>query len=150
MTSGGSVRLRFLDDGDGSGKLVARAKANGFAGEGGAYFSTHRLEQFAASLEEFPLNGRRSIAGGFYDRSGALEQELLSLVAYQIDAQGHIGVRVRLSTELWPSTRAESQHSVALEIRTTYERLRQFSHAILQLIHGHAEEAVLEGDEFPT
>ncbi len=67
----GYLRLRFYDDGDGTGKLVARAEANGFAGEGGAYFDKGEIERFATNLGAFPLPGRTAIAGGFFSRSGA-------------------------------------------------------------------------------
>jgi hypothetical protein len=53
-----SLRLRFHDDGDGTGKLLAQAEANGFAGTSGAYFDKQRLSDFARALEAFPLVGR--------------------------------------------------------------------------------------------
>ncbi len=142
------LRLQFYDDGDGTGKLVAWAEGHGFAGESGAYFDKLAVEAFATKLEAFPLVGRPSIVGGFYskERPGDIEQELLSIECYPIDAQGHLALRVRLATELWPPARAESRHAVALEILTTYEPLRQFSHALLALLRGHLEEAVLEGE----
>jgi hypothetical protein len=37
------LRIRFLDDKDGSGKLLVRAQADGFSGESGAYFNVDDL-----------------------------------------------------------------------------------------------------------
>ena len=144
----GSLRLWFHDDGDGTGELIARAEAHGFSGESGAHFDKQSLESFAMKLEAFPLVGRPSIASGFWDRArhGEMGQENLAIECYAVDAQGHLGLRVRLATELWPPARAESQHTVALEMRTTYEPLRRFSRAIVALLRGDAEEAILEGE----
>ncbi len=146
--SGGSLRLRFVDEGDGSGRLVAHAEANGFSGEGGAYFATRALETFAVSLGAFPLIGRPSIAGGFWSKTspGQLEQEHLALAFYAVNARGHIGVHVKLANELWPPARAQSQHVVSLEMITLYEPLGCFSRAFLELLKGKVEEAVLEGE----
>ncbi|HSQ65144.1 MAG TPA: hypothetical protein VLM85_18110 [Polyangiaceae bacterium] len=148
MTAGGCLRLRFYDDGDGTGKLVARAEANGFGGEGGAYFDKREVEDFATKLGAFPLPERTAIAGGFYskERPGELGQVHLAIDCYPIDAKGHLGLRVRMSTERWAATRPDSQHSVALEILTTYAPLRRFSHALVALLRGDAEEAILEGE----
>jgi hypothetical protein len=142
------LRLRFHDDGDGTGKLVAHAEANGFAGTSGAYFDKQRLSDFAQALEAFPLVGRPSLIGGFFDRDrpGRIEQEHLTIECYPVDVTGHLGLRLRLATELWAPARPESQHVAALEILTTYEPLRQFSHALLALLRGDTEEISLEGE----
>jgi hypothetical protein len=47
--------LRFSNDGDGTGELHARAEADGFAGESGAYFHTSELEEFANTVGTFLL-----------------------------------------------------------------------------------------------
>lgn len=147
---GNYLRLRFEDDTDGTGKLIARAQANGFSGEGAAHFSVTQLEEFAAALLEFPLptDPWPSIAGGFWDRSnrGRLDQEHLAITAYQIDKRGRIGIQVRMSTEVWKGTRAESQMVAKVEIVTNYEPLAQFSRALSALVRGAANEAVLEGE----
>lgn len=143
-----ALLLRFLDDDDGTGKLVARAEAHGFSGEGGAYFGKQQLEEFATELASFPLAGRPSIAGGFFakDGSGRLDQELLAIECYAVDAQGRLGIQVRIASEVWPSTRPDSRHSVALEMITSYEALRHFSRNFSALVHGVVDEAVLEAE----
>lgn len=146
--SGGRLRLCFFDDNDGTGRLLARAEANGFAGSGGAYFDTLTLEAFAVNLGEFPLSGRTSISSGFLGKTQpeALEQEQLTISCYPVDAHGHIGVHVRLATELRPPARPESKHVVALEMLTTYAPLGRFSKALVALVNGRVEEVVLEGE----
>jgi hypothetical protein len=45
--SDGFLRLRFYDDGDGIGELIALAKSGNFSGTGRAYFSIDEIEKFA-------------------------------------------------------------------------------------------------------
>lgn len=61
--------------------------------------------------------------------------------------RGHIGVQVRLSSELWPGMRPDSHMAVKTEIVTTYEPLVQFSRELMALVRGPASEAVLLGEE---
>jgi hypothetical protein len=95
-----SLRLRFLNDGDGTGKLLAWAEADGFAGQGGAYFNIEVLEEFAGALQVFPFpldDSRLSIAGGFSSKGDpeGLSQEHLGISVYPADAQrGYIGIQV--------------------------------------------------------
>ena len=70
--------LRFANDYNGSGRLSATARANGFAGEGEAYFDIEALREFGRALDMFPLPDRElSIQGGAWSRfkAGVLEQE---------------------------------------------------------------------------
>ncbi|MFZ0136584.1 MAG: hypothetical protein WAK89_05980, partial [Candidatus Sulfotelmatobacter sp.] len=135
------LRLRFETDGDGTGKLTAGARYCGFAGSGGAWFSISRIDEYAGAIAEFPLpaNKKLLLAGGFW-KEGKLSQEHLALEVCQIDSQGHIGIQVRISSELWPGLRPESQRVARFEIVTTYERLRQFSKDLRELAHGKVEE----------
>jgi hypothetical protein len=100
------LRVRFLDDGDGTGKLMAQAAADGFSGEGAADFNVEVLKEFADALRVFPLpleDARRSIASGFLSEEdlGKLEQEHLGISAYPADAnRGYIGIQVRMATPL--------------------------------------------------
>jgi len=146
----GFLRLRFEDDGDGTGKLFAEARIGGFAGGSAAYFGIERLREFAGAIAEFPLPDRTrcSIAGGFFSkhRRGHLEQEHLSIEVYPVDRRGHIGVQVRMATELWPGTRTDSQKSAKLEIITTYEPIAKFSKDLVGLLSGSVKEATLEGE----
>lgn len=145
------LRLRFEDDGDGTGRLVARAEADGFAGEGGAYFNIGEIEDFAKALSAFPLpndDKRRSIAGGFWsqEQRGKLEQEHLGISVYLADARrGYIGVQVRVATEIWKGSRPESRKQAIIEVVTTYEPLRKFSEDLVAVLRGSVKEATLEG-----
>jgi hypothetical protein len=142
--------LRFRNDFDGTGKLLAEVRAAGFSGNGGAYFNIDRIVEFAETLATYPLpEAPICIAGGFSkkDVSGQIEEELLALKVYPIDGRGHIGIQVRLSSELWRGMRPESQMAVKTEIVNTYEPLAQFSRELKALVRGSLTEAVLLGEE---
>lgn len=143
------LRLRFDDDDDGTGKLLARAEAEGFAGEGGAYFNVSELEDFAKAIGVFPLpsqDKRLSISGGFGSNEHQLEQEHLGITVYPADAQrGYIGIQVRMATEIWRETRPDSKKMAIVEVVTTYEPLSRFSKDLIALLHGKIKEALLQG-----
>src|SRR5579862_5210927 len=102
---GNHLRLWFGNDGGGSGKLFAQVEADGFSGEGAAYFTVKELEDFAAALQVFPIppeDSRRSISGGFrrVEDPNRLEQEHLGISVYSAQPQrGYVGVQVRIETE---------------------------------------------------
>jgi hypothetical protein len=145
---GNYLRLRFFDDGDGTGKLVARAEADSFSGESGAYFNVEALEEFAKALQIFPLppeDHRRSISGGFGNDLDA--QEHLGISVYLVNPQrGHVGIQVRMATEVWPDTRPKSKKQAVVEVLTTYEPLAKFSKDLLSVLGGSLKEAVIEGE----
>jgi hypothetical protein len=149
---GNYLRLRFLNDGDGTGKLTARAEADRFSGEGAAYFNIEQLEEFADSLGVFPFpleDARRSISGGFSgkEKPHKLEQEHLGISVYSADAhRGYIGIQVRMATEVWPQTRPESKKQAVVEIITTCEPLSKFSRDLRSVLRGALDEALLEGE----
>jgi len=142
------LRLQFQDEEDGTGKLLARAEADGFAGEAGAYFGVDELEAFAGAIAAYPLpsDSRPCIAGGFLNGQGELTQEHVSMTVFAVDARGHLCVRVCMATEVWGQTRFEPRHSAKIEILTTYEPLAQFSRALVALVRGAVDEALLEGE----
>ena len=150
MNNQGKLTLRFDDDSDGTGKLLADASANGFAGKGGAYFSIPHIEEFADSLVAFPLPETNfpEIAGGFgkRDAPNELAQEHLSIAVYPVDGRGHLGIQIRIATELWDGEREKSQHAVKLEFLTGYEAIAKFSKNLKALVVGQIEEAILESE----
>jgi hypothetical protein len=144
------LRLTFQNDGDGTGKLSAEAESGGFAGKSGAYFDIARVQNFACAIGELPLpdSDRCVLISGFGSKEipGKLEQEHVGIEMYPIDSRGHIGVQVRLSTEVWPDTRPKSHKAAKFEIVTTYQALADFSRDLSALMSGTANEAVLLGE----
>jgi hypothetical protein len=149
---GNYLRLRFLDDGDGTGKLMAWAAADGFSGESGAYFNVEELEEFAEALQVFPLppdDHRRSIASGFGGKENhvTLEREHLGISVYLANPQrGYVGIQVRMATAVWPDLRPESKKQAVIEILATYEPVSKSSRDLLSILRGSLKEAVIEGE----
>src|SRR5690349_5843571 len=112
----GWLKLEFQDDNDGTGKLIAAVEAGGFAGRGGAWFGIPQIEEFADLITAYPLPSKKcSLAGGFWkERGHELDQEHLGIDIYPIGPRGHIGVQVRIASELWEASRPESQMMVKL------------------------------------
>ena len=144
----GFLRLIFIDDSDGTGKLCAEAVAEGFSGRRRAYFDLEVLKRFAGVISEYPLPDRRrcQINSGFLSKGeqGKLQQEHLGIDVYPIDGRGHIGVQIRLATQLWQGSRTDSQKTAKLEVITTYEPLRKFSADLLALLNGNIDEVRLD------
>ncbi|TWU43686.1 hypothetical protein Poly51_62080 [Rubripirellula tenax] len=142
----GRLHLTIHADGDGTADLVATATANGFAGRGSAWFNIHEIRDFAVGIAKYPLDDAVAIAGGYYsgNRTGERAQTHLSIRVYLLDGRGQLGVRVTLNDPQHADDREEAIHSVALEIRTIYNRLERFSRDVLALLDGRAAEAVLD------
>jgi hypothetical protein len=145
----GSLQLKFQSDGDGTGKLLASVEARGFAGRGGAWFDISQIDKFADAIAAFPLpTDRRCLLNSGFWKNGGLDQEHLAIEIYPVDTRGHIGVQVRLASELWGNDRQQSQSAVRVEMYTTYERLRKFSNDLRALVHDASEEILLEGESW--
>lgn len=145
----GWLKLEFQDDSDGTGKLIATVEAGGFAGRGGAWFGISQIEEFADSIAAFPLPWKKkcSLAGGFWkEGQHQLDQEHLGIDVYPIDQRGHIGVQVRIASELWKGSRPESQMMAKVEVITSYQLLNDFSTQLKKLVRGSLEQVLLEGD----
>jgi len=138
------LRLKFEDDGDGTGKLCATVEARGFAGRGGAWFGINQVEKFAEAIGVYPLPAdKRHVLSGGYWKSHRLDQEHFAIEISQIDRRGHIGVQVRIASELTESSRPQSQSMLRVEMYTTYERLRQFSDDLRALVHDAGGKEIL-------
>jgi hypothetical protein len=145
-----NLSLRFDNDSDGTGKLLASVRFRGFAGHGGAWFGVAELEKFANAMAGYPISSdkRTEIAGGFWkkDASGELQQEHLAIAVYRIGHRGQVGVQLRLAGELWDGDRPESQSTLQVEFLTTHQPLSDFSRQLLALIRGEAQVAILEAE----
>jgi len=140
------LSLQFANDGDGTGKLSARAEAPGFAGVGEAYFNTENIESFARSIAQYPLEGTFEISGGLGERGSGEFQEHLAVRVYAIDRRGHVAVQVRMATSMWSDVKPPLQMTAKVEVLTSHEPLRKFSADLISLLRGTRTEAVLEGD----
>lgn len=136
--------LTYAPDADGTGRLLVKASANGFAGEASAWFNDERIADFATALSAYPLQDATiSLASGFGASEAQLEQEHVRIEVQKVGTKGQLGVRIHLATPEWKDTRPESVDEVRLELLTTYERIRHFSDELLALVRGQVTEAHL-------
>lgn len=142
------VWLKYFVDADGMGELEVRASSNGFSGRGSAWFNSDELRRFAAALAAYPLGdeARRGIESGYRGPPGSQHEVHVALSAYQIDARGSVGVRVRLATPVGTWRSPEARHAVEMEFPTTYSALTVFATQLSQLAAGTAAEAALLAD----
>jgi len=122
----GFLRVRFVDDGDGTGELIANAASDGFSGTGRAYFNIDEIEWFAGSIADWSVaNEPHSIAGG-------LEREQLGIAVSTVDSRGYIGVQVRMATRICPRERPGRWQFATVELLTTHAPLARFGRALIR------------------
>lgn len=142
------LRLTVKPDTDGTTELLAEVTSSGFCGQGAAWFNLSELEQFSVHLANtYPLLESEPLAirGGFWSKTtpAVLEQERLGIEFYPIGLRGELGCRIHLATPLYEHDRSKSQHSVAVELKTSYEEVKVFSHLLIKLVRGENSEAIL-------
>jgi hypothetical protein len=128
---------------DGTAGLTATVHADGFAGEGSAWFEMEELRTFCERLAEYPLGGRLALAG--YPA-----QTQLSI---QIDPHGHRGgvlVSVELADPIEPGGHAHDRHRrVRTSLIVGYNDLARFQAALGKLLRGRNKRAILKsGPDF--
>jgi hypothetical protein len=146
LTSRDHLRLTVQADSDGTGQLSVEISAAGFAGVGSAWFDLQGLEDFARSLEAFPLPAVNppTLEGGFWRNDGkGLEQRHVRLIFQPANRRGTVGVRVELATPSWEGDRPESQKELGLDVYTDYASLQRFATDFAHLARGELPEAVL-------
>src|SRR5436190_1873457 len=116
MTPDCSLRFQFLNDHDGSGKLIAWANAGSYAGIGGAHFLISKLGEFALAIGSYPIpNGQAvEIAGGFW-KDGAVDQEHLAIKAENQDVRGRVRIQVRMATPVFGAADSSAHQDAKIE-----------------------------------
>lgn len=141
--------LTLHRDSDGTGELVAQVCANGFSGLGSAWFNLEAIDAFGRTLSEsFPLcaGPASELKGGFWSsqQPNTIEQVHLGIRFYPIGSTGLVGCRVELATPKHQQDRADSIHSVAVELHTYYEQLLSFGLSLSDLANGTVTETILQ------
>lgn len=141
------LRLTFYTDGDGTGELRVETSCDGFAGHSSAWFGIKRLEQFADLILTYPLpgDGLPPLQGGYWskERRGELDELHLALRFHPVGLRGTVGCKVELRTPDRGGNVPVSLNSVAVELRTSYQELSDFSAAFRRMIRGELAEVVL-------
>ena len=132
------------NDGDGVGRLTVEAAANGFCGKSSAWFDRTQVEQFGRDLTRFPLEGVPPTLSGGFGRPDP--QVHVEMKVYPVGARGQVAIGVSLASERWPTDRQDAQHSVRLELLTTYEQLGSFGRALEGITERNGGHGRIEGD----
>jgi hypothetical protein len=141
-----SLAFRFEREDEWHGKLFASVSADGFAGEGGAWFNTDQLREFGQRVSVFPLpkEDAPSIASGFGASADSPEQVHVSISFHPHNARGAVRVRVQLATEVWNGEEADLACSTIVRFLVTYGDLARFGPEFLDLVDGKAMSATLQ------
>ncbi len=141
------LKFTFKPDDDGTGELFAEFSANGFSGHGSAWFDKQNLCDISKEFEQYPLptDKKPTIEGGYWgnEKPAQLSQEHLHISAYPIDSRGNLGLRIRATTDLCTDERKESQHFVAVELKTNYSAMERFAKDLQKLVTGTIKELVI-------
>lgn len=139
-----SFRLEPYEEG--SGKLFATLSGGQFAGEGGAYFNTDDLQDFASALSAYPLRPDflPAIASGFGESPETLTQTHLSVAFHPHNNRGEIRVTVRLATEIWKDADADLACEVVARFLVTYADLDRFVPEFLEVVNWRRDKACLQ------
>lgn len=146
MSDIGELRLEVRTDGDGTAELMASISGHGFAGTGSAWFGIEQLRNFAERIGRFPLDEMVSLDGGIWsdDLPSRLEAVTLSIHVYLIDGRGQLGIHVHACQPCFTRNAREADHSVEVELETTYSSLERFSRHMLRVIEGLLPCAVIK------
>ncbi len=127
--------------------LTATVRSHGFSGASTALFGEAELRQFASALKAFPLGdeARRGVSSALWDQPASPDRYLVSLAAFQLDAVGHVAMRIRLgaSMENWERP---LRHLIEVDFRTTYGAIDNFAVQLIELLDGTRSEALLPAD----
>ena len=146
----GYVELRWAREDDDVNRItVAAMSQTRFGGRGQGWINEEPVRTFAKRLGDYPLNESDppTLVVGSH-RLGEPLHTQVSLRVYPIGSRGQLGIQVHLATEPWqaPPMRAEEYESVALEVRTTYQRLEDFGRDLRDVLDGHDTIARIDGE----
>lgn len=138
------LRFRYEPDDDWCGKLIVMCEANGFAGEGEAWFSPDDLRGFAKATQAYPLpkESPPSLRGGLGDEEGNIEHVHVGIRFEPHDMRGMIRATVQLATQVYYKEE-ELAGAAVIRFLLTYGDLAPFGSAFADLIDGKTEEVIL-------
>ncbi|MGJ5204843.1 hypothetical protein [Bradyrhizobium sp. HKCCYLR20261] len=140
------LRLAYEPDEDGTGKIIAVARAGAFAGRGEAWFGND-LDAFLKKLRSFPLSSEAApmIEGGYYDGKGGLAECRVRIIIKPHDMKGTLLVHADLATLVQHTPDFDVQNSASIRFLTEYAELDRFAVQIGELLKGRREVAILMG-----
>ena len=139
------LRIRFRPDDEWLGELQVSVSANGFSGVSEAWFSKENLKEFARAIMAFPLQAEAppTISGGLGGNEKSPPQELVSVTFEPHNKVGAVRATVHLETEDWDGKERGLHSETTIRFIVTYGDLGSFGPAMLDVVDGRIEEAVL-------
>lgn len=143
------LRVTFRPDDEWLGQLKVRASVYGFSAIGEAWFNKDDLRAFAQALAVYPLPkaDAPTITGGHGGNGGRIPaQTLVSLKFEPYDARGTIKATIHLETDNWDGQHHDLHNHATLRFLVTYGDLGRFGPALIDLVDGRSDEAVLTSE----
>jgi hypothetical protein len=139
------LRLYFLPDDEWLGELTLVVATDGYAGVGAAWFSKDSLREFGKAITEFPLSREDPprLSGGLGGNDSAPAQELVGIKFEPHNILGALRATVHVERENWDSNQRNLVMEATVRFLVTYGDLARFGSAMIDLIEGRADEAVL-------
>ncbi|BAM90497.1 conserved hypothetical protein [Bradyrhizobium oligotrophicum S58] len=140
------LQIVYEPDDDGTGKVIASAKAGPFSAKGAAWFGRD-LDIFLKRLRSYPLSSEKPpmIEGGYYDDKGNLKQCHVRIVIRPHDLRGRLLVQAELTSEVWSMPEAIVPNSASIRFLTEYAVLERFAAEFEELLKGRRQVAILTG-----
>ncbi|WP_315767995.1 MULTISPECIES: hypothetical protein [unclassified Bradyrhizobium] len=150
------LHIVYEPDEDGTGKMIATARAGAFAATGAAWFGRD-LDTFLEGLRSYPLSSDAPpmIEGGFFKSRSAgffktyneceLEQCHLRITIKPYDLRGSLLVHVELASEVWKTPDADLQKSASIRFLTEYAMIDRFATELGEVLKGRRDVAILSG-----
>lgn len=137
--------VRYRPDDAWLGELVVSTSFGGFAAVSDAWFSKEKLAEFARGIMAFPLpaDAPPTISGGVGGNEKSPAQELVTITFEPHNHVGAVRATVHLETANWNGKKHDLHSEATIRFLVTYGDLGRFAPALLEVINGRAEEAVL-------
>lgn len=139
-----ALTLRLIRDDEWTGQLFAEVDYLGFSGHSSAWLSLEEVANFSKSLRaSFPFapDALLKLEGGYLKKTEPVIDQLhLGLAFYPIGGCGIIGCHVQLRNLYVRTTR---DFFLDIEIRTSYEEIKNFSFAIEKMVADDTKTAGL-------
>lgn len=144
-----TLRLRYVPDDEWLGQLYVSAASDKFSAQSVAWFDLANLRQFATGLAAYPLSPEAppSIKGGLGQNELTPAQTLVSIIFEPHDLRGAVRATIHLETEVWNGKERDLAQQSTIRFLLTYSDLATFSSAVLDLLDGRTEDAVLQTSE---
>lgn len=139
------LRICFRPDDEWLGELRVSVSVNSFSGVSEAWFSKDDLKEFARAITAFPLpaDAPPRISGGLGGNETSPSQELVTVTFEPHNKIGAVRATVHLETEFWDGKERCLHSETTVRFIVTYGDLGRFGPAMLDVVDGRIEEAVL-------